>query len=120
VLLCRAHHRELHRAKGTELVVAKQRLEPLESAHSLWKLAHPTGAQPSLHDQIVRHMGYDGAPLRLVRSDSEIVGCMLPQRSQLDRVYFPPGRVRAAGSCHVFAMTDRRQVKTRIGGVDNV
>ena len=31
------------------------------------------GSASPLHDQIVRHMADDGAPLRLVRNDTEIV-----------------------------------------------
>ena len=36
------------------------------------EIAHADMGAP-LHDQIVRHVGNDGAPLRLVRNDTEIV-----------------------------------------------
>jgi hypothetical protein len=44
VPLCRAHHRELHRA-GREIDWwSTKSLDPLESARSLWVVAHPTRA----------------------------------------------------------------------------
>jgi hypothetical protein len=44
VPLCRAHHRELHRAGKEKDWWSQNGLEPLESARSLWSLTHPTGA----------------------------------------------------------------------------
>jgi hypothetical protein len=44
VPLCRAHHRELHRA-GKEIDWwSRTGIEPLQSARSLWSLTHPCGA----------------------------------------------------------------------------
>jgi hypothetical protein len=44
VPLCRAHHRELHRAGKEKDWWSRNGLEPLESARSLWKLTHATAA----------------------------------------------------------------------------
>jgi ERF superfamily len=45
VPLCRAHHRELHRAGKEREWWLRKGLEPLESARVLWTIAHPTGAR---------------------------------------------------------------------------
>ena len=45
VPLCRAHHRELHRAGKEKDWWSRNGLEPLESARSLWKLTHTTAAR---------------------------------------------------------------------------
>jgi hypothetical protein len=45
VPLCRAHHRELHRAGKEKDWWSRNGLEPLESARSLWKLTHATAAR---------------------------------------------------------------------------
>jgi hypothetical protein len=45
VPLCRAHHRELHRAGKEKDWWLRNGLEPLESARSLWKLTHATAAR---------------------------------------------------------------------------
>ena len=42
VPLCRAHHRELHRAGKEADWWSRNGLEPLESARSLWTTTHPT------------------------------------------------------------------------------
>ena len=44
VPLCRAHHRELHRAGKERDWWSRNGLEPLESARSLWTMTHSTGA----------------------------------------------------------------------------
>src|SRR4029079_5667567 len=44
VPLCRAHHRELHRAGKEREWWLRIGLEPLESARSLWTTTHPTTA----------------------------------------------------------------------------
>jgi hypothetical protein len=44
VPLCRAHHRELHRAAKERDWWSRNGLEPLESARSLWTMTHPTAA----------------------------------------------------------------------------
>jgi ERF superfamily len=44
VPLCRAHHRELHRAGKEAAWWSRVGLEPLESARSLWTTTHPTAA----------------------------------------------------------------------------
>jgi ERF superfamily protein len=44
VPLCRAHHRELHRAGKEREWWLRNGLEPLESARNLWTMTHPTGA----------------------------------------------------------------------------
>ena len=44
VPLCRAHHRELHRASKESEWWLRNGLEPLESARSLWTTTHPTVA----------------------------------------------------------------------------
>ncbi len=43
VPLCRAHHRELHRAAKERDWWSRNGLEPLQSARSLWTMTHPTG-----------------------------------------------------------------------------
>ncbi len=43
VPLCRAHHRELHRAGKERDWWSRNGLEPLESARSLWTMTHRTG-----------------------------------------------------------------------------
>jgi ERF superfamily len=43
--LCRAHHRELHRAEKERECWLRKGLEPLESARVLWTIAHPTNAR---------------------------------------------------------------------------
>lgn len=45
VPLCRAHHRELHRAGKERGWWSRNGLEPLESARSLWTMTHPTIAR---------------------------------------------------------------------------
>jgi hypothetical protein len=45
VPLCRAHHRELHRAGKEREWWLRKGLEPLESARVLWTITHPTGAR---------------------------------------------------------------------------
>jgi hypothetical protein len=47
VPLCRAHHRELHRAGKERDWWSKNGLEPLESARDLWTMTHPTGTPGS-------------------------------------------------------------------------
>ena len=47
VPLCRAHHRELHRAGKESEWWSRKGLEPLESACNLWTVTHPTGAPGS-------------------------------------------------------------------------
>ncbi len=44
VPLCRAHHRELHRAGKESEWWLRNGLEPLESARNLWTITHPIGA----------------------------------------------------------------------------
>jgi hypothetical protein len=44
VPLCRAHHRELHRAAKERDWWSRNGLEPLESARGLWTMTHPTAA----------------------------------------------------------------------------
>jgi hypothetical protein len=44
VPLCRAHHRELHRAGKERDWWSRNGLEPLESARSLWTMTRSTGA----------------------------------------------------------------------------
>ena len=44
VPLCRAHHRELHRAEKERDWWSRNGLEPLESARSLWTMTRSTGA----------------------------------------------------------------------------
>ncbi len=51
VPLCRAHHRELHRAGKEVGWWSRTGLEPIESARSLWTMTHPTGALGSGADQ---------------------------------------------------------------------
>jgi hypothetical protein len=46
VPLCRAHHRELHRAAKEREWWSRNGLEPLESARSLWTMTHPVNGAP--------------------------------------------------------------------------
>jgi ERF superfamily len=46
VPLCRAHHRELHRAGKEREWWSRNGLEPLESARSLWTMTHPVNGAP--------------------------------------------------------------------------
>jgi hypothetical protein len=46
VPLCRAHHRELHRAGKEKDWWSRNGLEPLESARTLWTLTHSNGGTP--------------------------------------------------------------------------
>jgi hypothetical protein len=44
VPLCRAHHRELHRAGKEVEWWSRISVEPLQSARALWCISHPSGA----------------------------------------------------------------------------
>jgi hypothetical protein len=46
VPLCRAHHRELHRAGKENDWWLRNGLEPLQSARTLWTLTHSNGGAP--------------------------------------------------------------------------
>ena len=46
VPLCRAHHRELHRAGKEREWWSRNGLEPLKSARSLWTMTHPVNGAP--------------------------------------------------------------------------
>src|SRR5260370_38651808 len=57
------------------------------------------------HDQVVRHIGNEGA-IHMVRNDTEVVGGIVPHQGQFNGLCSAGNRQRPAGSCSIFMVAD--------------